>query len=197
MHSLALLVHSFVTAGGAPPRNAFLRLARRHSGKGRDVDVRRFASKPGESNAWKVRVRPRRKGHRCAKLDASLTVRKRNADMPPRRPNYSTKAWGALLWTFIHLTALKADRNKESRARWRRAMRSLSAALPCAACRRHFRRALRTFSFSGKSSFACSVALHNAVNVRNGRPKMSEASARRRYVGMERRGTCVSYSSRK
>jgi len=71
-------------------------------------------------------------------------------------------------------------------------VRCLRVALPCSACRRHFRVTLNKRQLESHEPFAASVKLHNDVRKRQGKSVMTVEKARKRYERMLRDGFRIS-----
>jgi hypothetical protein len=88
--------------------------------------------------------------------------------------------WGPYFWGTLHIACLTAppvltDEHKNAFVNF---VKSYTMILPCPACRRHFQEVLDQFPVethlsSGRDLFAWSVAVHNIVNMKIGKPVIS------------------------
>lgn len=92
---------------------------------------------------------------------------------------------GPLIWQGIHQTALAFDLNKSKAARARLRVQlpgwfaeHIAGMLPCGHCRTDWARMLRDTPPDFKALFSWTVARHNEVNRKLGKPEIGEESAR-------------------
>lgn len=89
--------------------------------------------------------------------------------------------WGPYAWKTLHAIASHCDTTQE-RDVFVRYMTGLQDALPCKSCRLHATEYITTHPIPESSFFAYTVAFHNAVNERLGKPKVSEDDARKQFA---------------
>jgi hypothetical protein len=83
------------------------------------------------------------------------------------------QVWGPHAWTFLHLSALHADRSG-GRKEWKSLMGSFVMNLPCNECKKHAQAYWSSYEYQEDSSaFEWTLAFHNKVNVRLGKKELS------------------------
>ena len=90
------------------------------------------------------------------------------------------KNWGPYFWGTLHIACLAAPPvlSDEHKTAFRNLIESFTLVLPCPACQMHFREVLQQFPLeeslnTGEDLFTWSVAVHNIVNARLGKPQVS------------------------
>jgi hypothetical protein len=93
----------------------------------------------------------------------------------------SAPVWGPPLWDELHRWALAYTGTPDDK------LRSYSLKIPCGECRRDWLRIIKDVPppKSAAEMFGWSVAVHNVVNRKLGKPEMGEAEARAIYLANE------------
>jgi hypothetical protein len=87
------------------------------------------------------------------------------------------KVWGPHAWTFLHLSALHADRSN-GRTEWKSLMNAMVLNLPCEECKKHASVYWASHEYQpSESAFEWTHRFHNTVNVRLHKPEVPLAKA--------------------
>ena len=98
--------------------------------------------------------------------------------------------WGPHLWYYIHYSTLNFPKNptKQQSQKMYDWICNLTVTIPCEKCKGHYekninanRDQLKMACTNGDDIFNLMVDIHNEVNQRNGKPKMSYEEARKIY----------------
>lgn len=93
----------------------------------------------------------------------------------------SPSAWGPAFWYLLHVASTHAVAGD---ARWKRIAKGLPVMVPCVECQTHARAFVEGHELSTdrrEDVFAYWVVMHNAVNLRRGKPLVSPEDAARHY----------------
>lgn len=91
------------------------------------------------------------------------------------------KVWGPHAWTFLHLSALHADRS-QGRSEWKDLMSAFVANLPCEECKKHAKAYWASYEYTDTTSaFEWTVIFHNRVNERLGKPTVELSKALKQW----------------
>lgn len=78
--------------------------------------------------------------------------------------------WGPVAWKLLHTLATVSD-HKDFYKFWQKIMSTLVGCMPCDKCRHHLHKQLMTITFTQGSIQDQLFAVHNNVNVQNGKPE--------------------------
>lgn len=99
-------------------------------------------------------------------------------------------SWGPQLWSSLHYIALGYPDHPSSldKQNYKAFFESLDNVLPCHKCAQHYKATVEAmpiapFLDSAHRLFEWTVAVHNAVNQRLGKPQITVAEARGLYTG--------------
>lgn len=89
--------------------------------------------------------------------------------------------WGPHAWKTLHAVAAHADTTGDAEA-FRTYMNALRNALPCKTCQAHMTQYMNAHPLPSEHFFDYTVAFHNDVNVRLGKPEVTPDIARAEFA---------------
>ena len=99
-------------------------------------------------------------------------------------------SWGPQLWSSLHYIALGYPENPSAldKRNYKAFYESLDTVLPCDKCAQHYKATTSAMPIdpyldSASHLFEWTVAVHNVVNARLGKPQITVAEARQLYIG--------------